>query len=84
MAFMNEIYKFKKIFRDIEKATKKWVHLNGANEYKQIIFLVAFSIDRINDLVSGGKVSINSLNVILRFITIDVSNDTCIHYQDIK
>ena len=33
MAFMNEIYHFKKIFRDIEKATKKCVHLNGTIEY---------------------------------------------------
>ena len=30
---MNEMYHFKKIFRDIEKATKKGVHLNGAIEY---------------------------------------------------
>ena len=33
MGFMNEIYHFNKIFRDIEKATKKCVHLNGAIEY---------------------------------------------------
>ena len=33
MAFMNEIYHIKKIFRDIEKPTKKCVHLNGAIEY---------------------------------------------------
>ena len=52
--------------------------------YILIIFLFAFSIDLIDDLVSGGKVNINSLIAILRFITIDVSNDTCIHYQDIK
>ena len=32
MAFMNEIYHFNKIFRDIEKGTKKCVHLNGAIE----------------------------------------------------
>ena len=32
MAFMNEIYHFKKIFRNIEKATKKCGHLNGAIE----------------------------------------------------
>ena len=30
MAFINEIYRYKKIFRDIEKASKKCVHLNGA------------------------------------------------------
>ena len=33
MAFINEIYLYKKIFRDIEKATKKCVHLNRAIEY---------------------------------------------------
>ena len=36
MAFINEIYLCKKIFRDIEKATKKCVHLNGAIEYIHI------------------------------------------------
>ena len=36
MAFINEIYRYKKIFRDIEKATKKCVHLNGAIEYAYI------------------------------------------------
>ena len=35
MAFMNVIYHFKKIFRDIEKATKKSVHLNGAIEFNK-------------------------------------------------
>ena len=33
MAFMKEIYHFKKIFREIEKATKQCVYLNGAIEY---------------------------------------------------
>ena len=33
MAFINEIYRFQKIFRDIEKAIKKCVLLNGAIEY---------------------------------------------------
>ena len=33
MAFINEIYRYKKIFRDIETATKKFVHLKGAIEY---------------------------------------------------
>ena len=37
-----------------------------------IIFLFFFSIDLINDLVLGGKVNINSLIVIYKFITIDV------------
>ena len=36
MAFINEIYGYKKIFRDIEKATKKCVHLNGAIDYLYI------------------------------------------------
>ena len=35
MAFINEIYLYKKIFRDIEKATKKCVHLNGAIEFNK-------------------------------------------------
>ena len=35
MAFMNEIYLYKKIFRDIVKATKNWVHLNGAIEFNK-------------------------------------------------
>ena len=35
MVFMNEIYHFKKIFWDIEKATKKCVHLNGAIEFNK-------------------------------------------------
>ena len=32
---MNEIYHFKKIFRDIEKATKKCVHLKVAIEFNK-------------------------------------------------
>ena len=40
MAFMNEIYHFKKIFKDIEKATKKCVHFNCAIEFN---FIVLFS-----------------------------------------
>ena len=35
MAFINEIYHFKKIFRNIEKATKKYVHLKGAIEFSK-------------------------------------------------
>ena len=35
MAFINEIYRYKKIFRDIEKATKKCVYLNGAIEFNK-------------------------------------------------
>ena len=35
MAFINKIYRYKKIFRDIEKATKKCVHLNGAIEFNK-------------------------------------------------
>ena len=35
MAFMNEIFHFKKIFRDFEKATKKCGHLNGAVEFNK-------------------------------------------------
>ena len=35
MAFMNEIYHFKNIFKDIEKATKKCVHLNGAIDFNK-------------------------------------------------
>ena len=35
MAFINEIYRYKKIFRDNEKATKKCVHLNGAIEFNK-------------------------------------------------
>ena len=35
MAFINEIYLYKKIFRDIEKATIKCVHLNGAIEFNK-------------------------------------------------
>ena len=38
MVFINERY-HKKIFRDIEKATKKCVHLNGAIEYVYILFM---------------------------------------------
>ena len=33
MSFINEIHLYKKIFKDIEKANKKCVHLNGAIEY---------------------------------------------------
>ena len=33
MTFTKKIYQFKKIFRDIEKATKKCVRLNGAMKY---------------------------------------------------
>ena len=49
MTFMQEIYQFKKIFRDIEKATKKCVVLNGANEYKismipQYLFVIIKNI----------------------------------------
>ena len=33
MTFMKEMYKFKKIFRDMEKATKKCVLMNGESEY---------------------------------------------------
>ena len=40
MAFVNEIYHFKKIFRDIEKATRKYVHLNGASEQYIIYYLI--------------------------------------------
>ena len=32
---MKEIYHFKKIFRDMEKATNKCVHLNGAIEFNK-------------------------------------------------
>ena len=39
---MNEIYHFKKIFRDIEKATKMCVHLNGAIKYLLYNFVVLF------------------------------------------
>ena len=35
MAFINETYLWKKIFRDIEKATKKCFHLNGAIEFNK-------------------------------------------------
>ena len=35
MAFINEIYHFKKILKDIEKATKKCVHVNGAIEFNK-------------------------------------------------
>ena len=35
MAFINEIYHFKKIFRDIEKAIKNCVLLNGAIEFNK-------------------------------------------------
>ena len=35
MAFMNEIYHFKNIFKDIEKYTKKGVHLNGAIDFNK-------------------------------------------------
>ena len=40
MAFINEIYRYKKIFRDIEKATKKCVHLKGAIEYIYIRVMI--------------------------------------------
>ena len=39
MAFMNEIYRVKKIFRDIEKATKNCVHMNGAMEFNNMLVL---------------------------------------------
>ena len=32
MAFMHEMYQFNKIVRNIDKSTKKCVHLNGAIE----------------------------------------------------
>ena len=35
MAFIYEIYRYKKIFRDTEKATKKFVHLNGAMKFNK-------------------------------------------------
>ena len=35
MAFIDEIYLYKKIFRDSEKATKKCVHLNDAIEFNK-------------------------------------------------
>ena len=35
MAFINEIYHFKKIFRNIEKPIKKCVHLNSATEFNK-------------------------------------------------
>ena len=35
MAIIYEIYHFNKIFRNIEKATKKFVHLNGAIEFNK-------------------------------------------------
>ena len=35
MAFINEIYHFKKIFRNIEKNIKKCVHLNSAIEFNK-------------------------------------------------
>ena len=40
MAFINEIYRYKKIFRDIEKATKKCIQLNGATEYIYIYIYI--------------------------------------------
>ena len=38
MAFINEIYLYKKIFRDIEKATKKCVHLNLNGAIEVILY----------------------------------------------
>ena len=35
MAFIYDIYRYKKIFRDTEKATKKFVHLNGAMKFNK-------------------------------------------------
>ena len=49
-----------------------------------IFFLFVFSIDLTNVFVSGDKFNINTPIVILRFIAIDVSNATYIHYLDIK
>ena len=47
-----------------------------------IIFPFVFSIDLINDSLSGGKVNINSLIiVILRFITIGVLNECMYHLK---
>ena len=40
---MNEIYHFQKIFRDIEKATKKCVHLKGAIELLLLLLLLNYS-----------------------------------------
>lgn len=42
MTFMEEIYQFKKIFKHIEKDTKKCVHLNGSIEYIYICRLYIY------------------------------------------
>ena len=47
MAFINEIYHFKKIFRDIEKATKKCVHLNGAIKYIVLYIYILLKDERL-------------------------------------
>ena len=67
MAFMNEIYNFKNIFRDVEKATKKCVHLNSAIEINLYVICVKlkthnenkhyFIINNFSDLVISNNTS---------------------------
>ena len=50
MAFLNEIHHFKKIFRDIEKATKKCVHLNGTIEFNKTCLTNGIFLKYFNDI----------------------------------
>ena len=54
MAFINEIYRNKKILR--EKATKKFVHLNGAIEFNKTCLTNESSISIVTIIFINKKV----------------------------
>ena len=66
MAFINEIYQFKKIFRNIEKVIKKCVHLNSAIEY---IYIYIYTHTHTHPEIVFAHVFFIILSIIIIIIT---------------